>query len=305
MRIAIDLLWVRPGKNGGTESVIRNLLLGFGEYAKNDNFVLIVSKDNYQSFEKYKKFENFEYAVCNVHSSSRIKRVMWEQLNITAVVRKYKCDLFFSPIYSMPKKKNETPNIALIHDLQSLHFPEYFSSIRNLFMKISWNSTCRKSDCVVTISEFCKNDIIKNLPINEEKVCVIYNPIINTNGVADFAPLSEKYSIREKDYYYTVSSLAKHKNLLTLLKAFIELPGEKLVITGVNVNATNEIISFVKDNNLDDRIIFTGYITNEERDSLYKNCKAFLFPSIFEGFGMPPIEALKMGVPVITTRQNG
>ena len=120
------------------------------------------------------------------------------------------------------------------------------------------------------------------------------------------AVLAEKYHIQSKQYFYTVSSLAKHKNLITLLKMIKLMKDEgespKLVITGVKVNAADEIMQYIADNDLKKNVIYTGFISNEDRNALYDNCKVFLFPSVFEGFGMPPVEAMLRNVPVVTTK---
>ena len=198
------------------------------------------------------------------------------------------------------------PCITVIHDLQGLHYPEYFSKGRNLFFRFSWWIDCHTSAKVVTISEFCKKDILSHYKIPADKVKVIYNPIIMDEETTDFSILAEKYHIQSKQYFYTVSSLAKHKNLITLLKMIKLMKDEgespKLVITGVKVNAADEIMQYIADNDLKKNVIYTGFISNEDRNALYDNCKVFLFPSVFEGFGMPPVEAMLRNVPVVTTK---
>lgn len=305
VKIGIDLLWVRPGKNGGTESFIRNLLDGFYQYTDDSfTFVLFTNHDNVKSFAKYK--DKFEIKVCNC-PSSQTKRVVWETMHLNECGRKEKLDVWFYPVYSRPLfPPKDIPNITVIHDLQALHYPEYFSKGRNAFFRTMWKRDVESSTKVVTISEFCKKDIVSHYHTNPDKVQVIVNAIDADGPATDFSVLSKRYGIESKNYYYTVSSLAKHKNLLTLLKAMKLLKNEeagiKLLISGVKVNAENEISDFIKENGLEDNIIYTGFISDEDRNGLIDNCKKFLFPSIFEGFGMPPVEAMIRGVPVLTTR---
>lgn len=309
MRIGINVLWVRPGKNGGTESYIRNILDGLTWYApRDDKFYLYVSKDNVASFDHYFNREPFEKRICNVNTCSQSRRVIWENTHLSKMGMKDHLDIWFMPVYSRPFfMSKKIPVVTVIHDLQAFHYPEYFSRGRNLFFRLSWWWDCRTSAKIVTISEFCKKDILSHYPMPEERIQVIYNPIITEPSEYDFRILSEKFGIRKKDYYYTVSSLAKHKNLITLLKAVKKLAemgeGRKLLISGVKVNGENEILRYVEENHLEELVVFTGFISNEERDCLYDNCKVFLFPSVFEGFGMPPIEAMRRGAPVVTTRE--
>ena len=310
MRIGIDLLWVRPGKNGGTESYIRNLLDGFALYENQHNqYYLYLSEDNAESFEKYFSYSAFVKRVMPVKNTSQFKRVIWENLHLSAYGNRDQLDLWFMPVYSRPffiGKK--VPCITVIHDLQGLHYPEYFSKGRNLFFRLSWWIDCHTSAKVVTISEFCKKDILSHYKIPADKVKVIYNPIIMDEEITDFSILAEKYHIQSKQYFYTVSSLAKHKNLITLLKMIKLMKDEgespKLVITGVKVNAADEIMQYIADNDLEENIVYTGFISNEDRNALYDNCKVFLFPSVFEGFGMPPVEAMIRGIPVVTTKET-
>ena len=127
----------------------------------------------------------------------------------------------------------------------------------------------------------------------------------------DFEELKCRYGIVKKQFFYTVSQMIPHKNLRTIIAVMdkivhseygkYNLP-KKLVISGVNGNSAEELKRQIKDRNLQDAVVLTGFISNEERNSLYQNCHTFLFPSVFEGFGMPPIEAMLFGTRVITTR---
>ena len=310
LKIGINLLWVRPNKNGGTESYIRNLLDGLSDYAPEEQqYYLYVSNDNAVSFDKYFQNRHFIKRLCNVNTASQRNRIFWENSHLSKLGLMDKLDVWFMPVYSRPFfMSKKIPVITVIHDIQGMHYPEYFSWGRNLFFRLSWWWDCKTSARIITISNFCKEDILKHYRISEDTIKVIYNPIITNQTNYDFSKLEEKFAIKDREYYYTVSSLAKHKNLITLLKAMKKLKEmerkHKLLISGVKVNAGDEIEQFVKDNSLEDVVIFTGFISNEERDSLYDHCKCFLFASVFEGFGMPPIEAMRRGVPVITTKET-
>lgn len=334
MLIGIDLLWVRPGINGGTESAIRNLMNGFGSFDDKNEYILFAGKDTADSFRDYEKYPNMRIEVCDTECLKRIKRIAWENSKLDKLARKLGVELMFIPVYSKPnslsEKKGGIPYITVIHDLQALHFPEYFSKAKIIFAKRSWKKACSESRKVITISEFCKDDIIKNYPLAKDKISVIYDTIEVNENSEDlskvFDTMKEKYGIEKDGYFYTLSSMLPHKNLETLIKAMglykkslsnakdNELSnadslkkahggGFKLVVSGVggNKDAFNQC---VKEEGVEDLVIDTGFVAAKERDALYENCSLFLFPSIFEGFGMPPVEAMMKGARVVTTRRT-
>ena len=313
MNIGIDLLYVKHNKVGGIESYIRNLMDGFIKYADDEfKFYLFTSLDNCESFSNYFTSSNFNNILCNVKSSKVSKRLIWESLHIDSLAKKNNIDIMFIPVYNKPFFTfSGIPYITVIHDLQILHYPQYFSKIRYNWMKISWKNALKTSKKIIAISNYVKDDIINSFGTDTKKIDVIYNPIVinkNIKNDINFDQLKDKYNIEKDNYFYTVSSMVPHKNLITLLKIVysiniknINLPN-KLVITGIGGDSKDKLIQFIDKYNLKDYVIITGFISNEERDCFYKNCRLFLFSSTFEGFGMPPIEALMNGIPVVTTK---
>lgn len=308
-KIAIDLTWVRHKKVGGTESYIRNLLFGFaGVENKEVKFVLMVARDNKDSFREYEQFECFELCECNVDSANQKKRVIWQNLKLGKVLKEKGIKKCFEPIYGVPfLNPNKIKYYTVIHDLQAMHYPEYFTKFRVLWMKLSWWNAVHVSEKVITISNYVKNDIVDKFRVKKDKIEVIYNAIsVNLNEFQDEKFL-EQYQVKSKEYYYTVSSLAPHKNLKTLICALGKMKEKKdgnfrpLIISGVGGDMQKELERLILEYELQGEVVLTGYIDNVQRNTLYKYCKVFIFPSIFEGFGMPPIEAMLFGVPVLTT----
>lgn len=312
MKIAVNLLWVRSKKIGGIESYIRNLLDGMCGLDDRYEMWLIVSKDNYDSFYHYQNDTRFYLKLCNVYSKNVIRRIIWENLFLGKTIKNLGLKTCFQPYYCKPFYGTSGIGfITTIHDLQALHYPHYFSRGKVLWMKFNWANTIKTSEKIITISQFVKNDILTHYSSYCEKINVIYNPIlVDLNEIADQELLRKKYGIEPKGYYYTVSSLLPHKNIKTLIKAMsliernnFKVPS-KLIISGVGGKLYNELNKIISDNGLEKQIIITSFIDNNERNALYRYCKAFLFPSIFEGFGMPPLEAILFGVPVITTKST-
>ena len=308
MKIGIDLLWVRPGICGGTESFIRNLMNGFAQYDKINKYTLFVAEDNADTFRQYEQYSQMNIKVCPIKCVSQPKRILWENLHLDKSAQEEGIDVMFIPVYSKPRTyRSKIPYVCVIHDLQAMHFPQYFSVLRRLFLKYTWRYACKTSQCIVTISEFCKGDLITHFPNVKDKCIVIYNPVEIGCSTLEDVMVEQKYGIKSGAFFYCVSSMLPHKNLETLLKAIalckkknINIP---LVISGVG-GEKEAFYGLVENLGLQQDVIDTGYVTNTERDWMYENCKMFLFPSVFEGFGMPPVEALSKGKNVIMTKES-
>lgn len=311
-KCAIDLLWVRPKQVGGIESVVRNLLDGFSLLRNDFDFWLLVSKDNVDSFKHYKEDKRFHIEICDIESANVSKRIIWQNLYLGKKIKSLGLNKCFEPYYCKPiLGVRGISFITIIHDLQAIHYPEYFSKRKVAWMKFSWWNALRTSKKIVAISEYVKKDIFKHYKINPKKVITIYDPItIDMNDVANLVFIENKYGIKKREFYFTVSSLLPHKNLSVLLNVMkeikdkdIDLP-RKLIISGVGGKSKKELVEKIKSLGLEDNIQLTSFIENNERNALYKYCRAFLFPSVFEGFGMPPIEAMLFDTPVVTTRKT-
>lgn len=314
MKIAISLIWIRHKVAGGVESFTRNLLDGFMNDSSDNTYILLCSKDNIESFAHYTTDSRFSIIECPVVTADLKQTLLYESFKLDKQVSKIGADLCFVPSYRMPLLWKKNKYVVVIHDLISANIPEMFKWYRRWWLNFATKRAWKSANTVVTISNFVANDLSRRFgAINHNHT--IYNPILPSKDAEEFENMASKFGIEKGRYFYTVCSLARNKNLFTLLKMMkaLSLDNEfdkyKLIISGVGFSklAKNRFdaepfINYIEQNNLSERCIFTGFVSNEERNALIINCKEFLFPSVFEGFGMPVIEAMELGANVITTK---
>ena len=310
-KIAIDLLWLRPKQVGGTEFYIRNLLDGFLKLEEPFQFVLLVSQDNKDTFSNYTQDKRFSLLETNVLSANIGKRILWQFFCQNQFLRRHGIRRCFIPVYCRPLFNGGITYVNTIHDLQAAHYPQYHPFYEVAYSKLCWWLDTHWSKQIVATTDWVKNDIIDRYHIRDDKITTIHIPItVNYTEKITREDLLKKYNIEENEYYYTVAQLIPHKNLGTLIEVMrrikeqgIDLP-RKLLVSGVNGKSKHELEQQIKDKGLEQQVILTGFVQDAERNALYKYCRAFLFPSVFEGFGMPPIEAMLFGSIVITTNRT-
>lgn len=308
LTIAIDLLWLRPRKVGGTEFYIRNLLDGFLQLKEPFCLYLLVSQDNKESLAHYASDARIRLLETKVVSANIGGRILWQFFCQNRFLRRAGIRKCFIPVYCRPLWNGGITYVNVIHDLQAAHYPEYHPFHEIAYSKLCWYLDAHLSKHIVAISDWVRKDIMDKYHVKPEKITTIYNPItVNREEMLSFAKLSEKYRIQEKEYYYTVAQLIPHKNLDTLIEVMdrikqreIDLP-HRLLISGVNGESRRKLEAQIRSRGLEQEVCLTGFVENDERNALYRYSRAFLFPSVFEGFGMPPVEAMLFGTVVIAT----
>lgn len=206
-----------------------------------------------------------------------------------------KDSVIFYPGY-IPPMFSTVPFVFTIHDLNHLDRPENSSIAKRLFYKFIIKNACRRAKYIFTVSDFSKNRILEWSGVDSGKVINVGNGVskeFNPDVTGDY------YTF---DYILCVSNRKSHKNEIRTVQAFSEAnlsKDIKLVFTG---KPNDEIEKHIKECNLVDRVFFTGYVHEEKLPSLYKGAKALVFVSLYEGFGLPVIEAMASGTPVVTSK---
>lgn len=276
----------------GVEKYTYNLLVNMIKLDSNNNFII------YQGFRQEPgRFSEFK-------TRRVIQRFLPRQMRAIAFGMD-RLNILHLPVYfdNIPYLKNGK-NILTIHDLVPLFNPEismeglsdYYNRLKNELYKI---------DMFIAVSEHTKKDIMKYLDVPEHKIRVIYEAADESyKPVKDHSGIKKKYGLDK--FILSVGTLEPRKNIPNLIKAFGKLNRRdyKLVITGKKGWKYEEIFRLVESLGLGDRIKFLGYILDEELPALYSAAELFVYPSLYEGFGLPPLEAMACGTPVIVSNRS-
>lgn len=195
--------------------------------------------------------------------------------------------------------------ITTIHDMTYLRFPETMERRNLKRLKNGIQHSVKRSNRILTDSEFSKREIVELLSVPEHKVSVVSCAPSLTSDVALFADLKQKYKITHP-YVLYVGTIEPRKNLSRLVNAFAQLQEcenlpHQLVLAGGKGWENEDIYQTVDKMFHNGEVIFTGYVTNAEKNALYQNAELFVFPSLYEGFGIPPLEAMTFGCPVVSS----
>lgn len=253
------------------------------------------------------KFENKERLIpIDIKGSS--DRIITEQVKLLKLYKNY--DIVHFLDYATPALY-KGKKIATIHDMAMHTMKDKYTKGQVLTKTTLLKNTIKNADKLICISEFTKNELLKYYPnVDESKIEVVYNgfeynEIALTQQTIDST--LHKFNII-KDYLLFVGTLSPHKNIERIIEAFNKVRNEgydyQLVICGKKGWLYEDIFKKVKELKLEKEVIFTDYVTDEELEVLYKNTKLFVFPSLYEGFGFPPIEAMARKVPILASREG-
>ena len=233
----------------------------------------------------------------------------WRSKRVVKDLVADKIDLFHGLSHELPLgiEKTDIKTVVSIHDLIFIRYPHLFRAIdRKIYYK-KFKSACDRSDKIIAVSNQTKQDIIEFFGIPEEKIVVVYqgcNDVFHHEVSAQTKrEVQKKYNLPE-DYILSVGSIEERKNLLTILKTLLELPHQKLVVIGDGKDYKMTCDRFIDTHNLSDRVLFLNGIDSQEMAAVYQNAQMLIYPSIFEGFGIPILEALFSKTPVISSKEG-
>ena len=301
MHIAIDAHSVGAGL-GGNETYAVNLIEALAEIDSVNRYTLYVTKK--QAIERFeRRWSNVDLRLTLPHTP--LVRI---PLTLAVELRRRPVDLLHVQYTSPPF--TPCPVVNTIHDLAFEHLPETFNKRSWRQMRLTIRKSAQVAAHIITDSNFSRDDIIATYKVDPERVTVtplapskLFGP---THDLLQVQKVLRKYEI-DGDYILTVGSIQPRKNLTRLINAYARLGREhqieklpRLVVVGKRAWLFRETLAAAANSSVKDQIMFTGYVPDEDLSALYTAAKCFVYPSYFEGFGLPPLEAMRCGTPTIT-----
>lgn len=278
----------------------------------NDEYILFKNFD-FEDYDVLKKHPNIKIVDINVSKYSSLKNILWHQWSFQKLQKKYNCDVAYIPNFSLLLWKR-IPTIVTIHDLIEFNVPNKFSKLRMMYRKVIDPLMVKRSTFITSVSECSKHDIIKFCDADPKKIQVIPNAADRTRfKLYDELVVStclKKYGLTYKGYCLFVGTIDyPGKNIMSALEAFVSLKKkyeirEKMVIVGKKGFNSKVIFDFVDNSEYKDEIIFTGYLPDEDLPLLYSGAKVMIYLSYYEGFGLPVLEAMACGIPVVCSNTS-
>ena len=303
MKIGIDATAL-PQEPVGAGVYIINLLRALGDLNTGHELVVFLH-ENARNYLEMDETTNILQVV--LPDRNPALRLVWEQIMLPKLVKRYKIDLLHSLHYTSPFLL-ACASVVTIHDLTFFLFPELHKLSKRLFFPSVIRASARKADALITVSENTRQDSIRLLHVPEEKIFAvqlgvdeIFHPI-KDNGLR--RKIYQQYQLPEKFILY-VGLVEPRKNLPLLIRSFRTLVEEgfshRLVIAGRLGWMYQEVFKQIETLGLEDRIKFTGYVPRQNLPIVYNLAELFVYPTLYEGFGLPVLEAMACGTPVVTS----
>lgn len=303
MRIAIDATAI-PRFMAGAGVYTYQLIRALAEVEGGYEYVVFARGDAFDDLPR----RPAEVRVVHVGVPTRPGRLLWEQLVLPLALRRARIDVLHSPHHTTPVLPLACRRVVTFHDLTFFLVPERYPTTRRLYFKAVTRASARLADALITPSEAVKGDVVRILHVPAERVTAVpeaagpaYVPVDSCDALAW---VRRKYKLPER-YILSVGSLEPGKNRRRLIAACARLRERgiehHLVISGQRAWHYEGELDIVRQLGLDERVHVLGYVDGADMPALYSAADLFAFPSLYEGFGLPVLESMACGTPVITS----
>src|SRR5579885_3555041 len=291
MRIGVNALYLIPGQVGGTEIYLRNLLRALAAIDSSNQYFVFTNSEI--GLDLAPEAANFTQVPQPVRAVSRPLRILWEQTVLPWSVSQLRLDVLLNAGFTAPLVC-PCPQVTVFHDLQHKRHPEYFRWFDRPFWNFFLYGSARTSRLLLAISDATAADLKRFYHLPDSRVRVAR---LGVDGA--FFEITARR--RPEPLLLVVSTLHPHKNLDELLHAFAAFhkrrPEFRLVVCGFHGFSANSLYRLRDSLGLADAVEFPGWVPREQLHDYFARASAFLYPSLFEGFGLPVLEAMAAGVP--------
>ncbi|MCS2948300.1 glycosyltransferase family 4 protein [Bacteroides sp. BFG-638] len=288
---------------GNYSRYIVDILCQFGP---ENEYVLYAPKkrENKRLDKLTKQYQQLQLSYPTTSSWKKLSP-LWRVWGVTRQLEKEKIDIFHGLSNELPLNihQSEVKSIVTIHDLIFLRYPQYYHSIDRKIYTYKFRKACENADKIIAISECTKRDIIEFFRIPADKIEVVYQgcdpSFIHPVAEEKKREVRAKYQLPDH-YILNVGSIEERKNALSAVQALMMLPEQiHLVIVGRHTEYTDKVEHFIKEYKLEERVHIISNVPFDDLPAFYQLAEIFVYPSRFEGFGIPIIEALYSGIPVV------
>jgi glycosyltransferase involved in cell wall biosynthesis len=286
-RIGVNALYLIPGGVGGTEIYLRELLAALARIDTGNEYFVFTNRET--GADLVPRQANFHFKPQKVRARFRPARILWEQIALPFEASRCRLDVMFNPGFTAPILA-ACPLVTVFHDMQHKRHPEHFRWFDLPFWRVLLWASAHRSRRLIADSESTRADVLRYYRLPAERIDVI--------------PLGVEPRFFELDrtnlepYVLCVSTLHPHKNLDRLIRAYGRRKRDfRLTLAGLRGFHTRRLERLIAELGLADSVQLTGWIAREQLYRLYERARAFIYPSTFEGFGMPVLEAMAAGIP--------
>jgi glycosyltransferase involved in cell wall biosynthesis len=311
MRVGISTSVIQRGQTGIGQYLFA-LLRAFLSHAETHRFLLFVLEEDAPLFDFAK--DRMEFALVPERFRSPVKNILWHQTELPKLTRRHQLDLLHVPSYRRMLWPRPCARVATIHDLAPFRVPKKYDWKRMLYGRLVVRRLAWRQDQIIAISENTARDIVRFFRLPRERITVIHNGLEHErffpgDPEQSKGEVARRYGLRQPFFLYIARLEHPGKNHVRLIAAFDEFKTSthsdwQLVLAGSDWHGAEAIHAAIARSTFATDIRRLGFVPDAELPTLYRAADVFIYPSLYEGFGMPPLEAMACGCPVISSARG-